>query len=167
MAGKKVKRRSISWASITFKKGTQREIIYVHFFTDSFTGCDWTGVNTWSCCSSWQPCEVFEGDCDNDYDCLGYLLCGTDNCYTPFEYGADCCYDPFQGKQRFYSNCPNSIYGFIIVHVSLLEFLEYLIRFCFFSFIKETSIRLLTHYDKHRNDALRKEKGTKIKGGTK
>ena len=27
--------------------------------------------------------------------------------------------------------------------------------------------KVLAQYDKHRNDALRKEKGTKIKGGTK
>ena len=118
------------------------KIIYVLFFTDSFTGCDWTGDTwdeTWGCCSSSQPCGVSEGHCYNDDECLGHLLCGTDNCFPPFRWDADCCYDPFPGKQRFYSNCPNSIYGFIIVHVSLLEFLEYLFRFCFFSFIKETS----------------------------
>ena len=109
------------------------------FFTDSFTGCDWTGI-TWGCCSSSQPCGVSEGHCSNDDECLGLLLCGTDNCFTPFSSSADCCYDPFPGKQRIYSNCPNSIYGFVIVvHVSLLEFLEYLFRFSFFPFIKKTS----------------------------
>ena len=61
-------------------------------FTDSFTGCDGEG-NYWSCCSSSNPCGVAEGDCDYDDDCLGHLLCGTDNCLSPFSSTADCCYD--------------------------------------------------------------------------
>ena len=115
--------------------------ISVFFLTDSFSGCDWTGTldENWLCCSSSQPCGVSEGDCDNDDECLGHLLCATYNCFTPFSLYADCCYDPFPGKQRFYSNCPNSIYGFIMVHLSLLDFLEYLFRFGFFSFIRESS----------------------------
>ena len=71
------------------------------FFTDSFTGCDWTGTwdENWGCCSSSHPCGVSEGQCYNDDECLGHLLCGTDNCFTPFPGDADCCYDPFPGKQ--------------------------------------------------------------------
>ena len=68
-------------------------------FTDSFTGCDGEG-DYLSCCSSLNPCGVAEGDCDYDDDCLGHLLCGTDNCLSPFSSTADCCYDPYQGEQR-------------------------------------------------------------------
>ena len=68
-------------------------------FTDSFTGCDGEG-DYWSCCSSSNPCGIFEGDCDNDDDCLGFLLCGTDNCFSPFSTSADCCINPHLGKER-------------------------------------------------------------------
>ena len=79
-------------------------------FTDSFTGCDGEGnwldccgnIETWGCCSSSNPCGVAEGDCDYDDDCQGHLLCGTDNCLSPFPSDAannpDCCYEPFLSK---------------------------------------------------------------------
>ena len=68
-------------------------------FTDSFTGCD--GYGSWSsCCSSSNPCGVAEGHCNNDDECQGHLLCGTNNCLSPFTSSADCCYDPFPGVQR-------------------------------------------------------------------
>ena len=81
-------------------------------FTDSFTGCDgegnwldqdWWNVETWGCCSSSNPCGVAEGDCDNDDDCQGHLLCGMNNCFFPFPYDAGlpdpgCCYEPFTSK---------------------------------------------------------------------
>merc|ERR1711971_345151 len=61
---------------------------------DSFTGCDGTGFY-WGCCTSSNPCGVSEGHCFNDDDCLGHLLCGTDNCLSPFPSTAGCCYEPF------------------------------------------------------------------------
>ena len=69
--------------------------------TDSFTGCDWSGnsgESTWGCCSSSNPCWIFEGDCDGDDDCFGYFLCGSNNCFDSFSSTADCCYDPLEGN---------------------------------------------------------------------
>ena len=77
-------------------------------FTASFTGCDGESYY-WSCCSSSNPCGVAEGDCDYDDDCQGHLLCGTDNCLSPFSSTADCCYEPFTGKQRITTKYANEI----------------------------------------------------------
>ena len=56
------------------------------------------------CCSSSNPCEEGEGDCDNDNECRGNLKCGdlvedrNNNCKKHFNsiwnFEADCCYDP-------------------------------------------------------------------------
>ena len=71
-------------------------------FSDTFSGCNGTGYNSWDCCDSWKPCGVAEGDCDHDDDCLGHLLCGRDNCFPPYSEGEDCCYDPIPGKQKYF-----------------------------------------------------------------
>ena len=42
-----------------------------------------------SCCSVSNRCGVSEGDCDNDGECHGHLLCGTDNCFPPFHWLLD------------------------------------------------------------------------------
>ena len=55
---------------------------------------DWSNSETWECCTDSKPCGLGEGDCDNNEDCLGNLLCGKDNCSPPFHEDADCCYDP-------------------------------------------------------------------------
>ena len=35
----------------------------------------------WNCCTKNNPCKVeMTGDCDEDEDCDGDLLCGTNNC---------------------------------------------------------------------------------------
>ena len=41
--------------------------------TDMFSGCDWKKdtFDIFSCCSSNEPCGIYEGDCDNDNDCQG------------------------------------------------------------------------------------------------
>ena len=39
----------------------------------------------WYCCSSETPCRVGEGDCNDDTDCIGDLICGTDNCRILFD----------------------------------------------------------------------------------
>ena len=53
------------------------------------------------CCTPKKPCDVGNGNCDSDNDCIGNLKCGIDNCnYTKFpSFGKDddCCYDP-KGK---------------------------------------------------------------------
>ena len=53
---------------------------------------------TWSkfdgdCCSVDDPCGSGEGDCDDDNDCIGDLVCGKNNCGEGFPKGADCCQD--------------------------------------------------------------------------
>ena len=55
-----------------------------------------------SCCSATNRCDVGEGDCDTDADCLDGLLCGTGNCPTTrsafWDVNDDCCYKP--GEKR-------------------------------------------------------------------
>ena len=58
------------------------------------TACDWTTTDTWACCTALQPCDLGGGDCDNDGECAGSLVCGTDNCGGIFESLADCCIYP-------------------------------------------------------------------------
>ena len=68
---------------------------------ESFTGCDWSGdthESTWECCSTSEPCALFEGDCELDDECIGHLLCGSNNCLGFFPSTADCCYDPATSK---------------------------------------------------------------------
>ena len=47
----------------------------------------------WHCCTPSSPCGQGKGDCDNDDDCAGDLVCGKDNCGR----GAlDCCVRPLR-----------------------------------------------------------------------
>lgn len=41
------------------------------------------------CCTPEKPCDMGEGDCDNDSHCSGNLVCGHDNC--PWGDKDDCC----------------------------------------------------------------------------
>ena len=48
------------------------------------------------CCEETGTCDVGHGDCHEDSECLGALVCGTDNCLADFGFGAanwDCCID--------------------------------------------------------------------------
>ena len=54
-----------------------------------------------SCCNADNRCDVGEGDCDEDSDCLDGLKCGSNNCagnrwYFSEEWDGydDCCYKP-------------------------------------------------------------------------
>ena len=50
-----------------------------------------------SCCTKENPCSLGEGDCDNNEDCKGGLICGHNNCpmklYGTYEWDQfdDCC----------------------------------------------------------------------------
>ena len=47
-----------------------------------------------SCCSESELCKEGEGDCDDDSQCVGNLICGKDNCrdYNPTALPeSDCC----------------------------------------------------------------------------
>ena len=59
-------------------------------------GCD--GGN--ACCSSTNKCGAGEGDCDNDHDCQGSMVCGQDNCPSTghFDTTDDCCKAAPTGK---------------------------------------------------------------------
>ena len=46
-----------------------------------------------TCCTAENPCDLGEGDCDKDYDCVGDLRCGDRNCHPSLEL-RDCCYLP-------------------------------------------------------------------------
>ena len=70
------------------------------------SGCQNGG---WSCCSSSNQCGIGEGDCDNDSECSGNLVCGTDNCGSNFPNGTnekgefhqqDCCTEATQGNKN-------------------------------------------------------------------
>ena len=56
--------------------------------------CDLPMTDLWSCCTALQPCGYGGGDCDNDGECAGSLLCGIDNCGGIVDSGADCCIYP-------------------------------------------------------------------------
>ena len=44
------------------------------------------------CCTSNNPCDIHQGDCDNDSHCKGNLICGKNNCGSAFTWTyADCC----------------------------------------------------------------------------
>ena len=58
------------------------------------------GETTGNCCNSSNLCDVDEGDCDADSDCESGLICGTDNCASPFPDTHDCC---TRGKKKYQS----------------------------------------------------------------
>ena len=87
--------------------------------------CNGVPTTDWSCCTSSNPCNTGEGDCDTDSDCSGRLTCGTNNCKATGVSGsywsssADCC----EGKMY-------------CIHISLIQklktkFLQPLVSFCF------------------------------------
>ena len=70
--------------------------------SSSESGCH-NGNGGGSCCSSSNQCLAGEGDCDDNVDCKGNLLCGKDNCNPELGFGLefDCCYDH---KKNMYDN---------------------------------------------------------------
>ena len=54
------------------------------------SGGSWNETN--NCCTSESPCNLGQGDCDNDGECEGNLVCGNNNCGDNFLWeSADCC----------------------------------------------------------------------------
>ena len=52
----------------------------------------------WSCCSTANPCQLGQGDCDSNSECAGTLVCGLNNCRADhsitgsnWDTIADCC----------------------------------------------------------------------------
>ena len=59
-----------------------------HDYNDYFRGC----------CTTSNLCGINQGDCDSDDECSGNLVCGTNNCPSPFPSNADCCENPQPGN---------------------------------------------------------------------
>ena len=60
--------------------------------------CHGNPVTVSACCSIANQCQLGGGDCDNDSDCAGNLICGVNNCRRDFETNGtkwnwydDCC----------------------------------------------------------------------------
>ena len=60
--------------------------------------CNGKPTTDFDCCTSTNPCNVGEGDCDSDFECAVGLRCEYDNCLRDFPYAAsnwkhdaDCC----------------------------------------------------------------------------
>ena len=77
------------------------------FLLDPGTNCRGNPSTDWNCCSEAFPCRLGGGDCDDDSQCEGDLVCGADNCLRDFSsngsnwlMGADCC----RGNMRMYSS---------------------------------------------------------------
>ena len=70
-----------------------------HILTsDIAEDCKGSPSTDWNCCSDAFPCMIGGGDCDDDSQCAGNLVCGSDNCQRDFSSsnshwmtGADCC----------------------------------------------------------------------------
>ena len=64
--------------------------------------CQGRNVDTGRCCTAASPCVEGEGDCDNDQECGGDMVCGDNNCKQfgdIFHPKDDCCVTP-QGSQQ-------------------------------------------------------------------
>ena len=55
--------------------------------------CQGRNVDKGKCCSTGNPCEEGEGDCENDSECSGSLVCGINNCkqFGQFFHSKDDC----------------------------------------------------------------------------
>ena len=68
-----------------------------------------------SCCTSTAPCALGGGDCDNDIECAGDLVCGTDNCIgwdSAWPSTSDCCKTGNKIVQLFWYLMPEKIVMF-------------------------------------------------------
>ena len=45
-----------------------------------FNFCSRCNGENHNCCTKWNPCQEYEGDCDSDDQCIGDLRCGENNC---------------------------------------------------------------------------------------
>ena len=59
--------------------------------------CQGRNVDQGKCCTAGNPCEEGEGDCEDDFECSGSLVCGNNNCKqfgNIFHPKDDCCVKP-------------------------------------------------------------------------
>jgi len=69
----------------------------------------------WNACNSTNPCGENEGDCDDNSDCDGSLVCGVDNCHTInsgiISTTSDCCIQKVCDAQDEDWNCCSGFCG--------------------------------------------------------
>ena len=75
--------------SCRFSHAQNRWTEEIHGEYGAALGCDPANDDT-SCCQSYAQCGLGEGDCDDDEDCSGDLVCGTNNCAAG-RATLDCC----------------------------------------------------------------------------
>ena len=66
----------------------------VSFGFDMHTDCCYsTSIGSEDFCTTDEPCEVDEGDCDSNDECKSHLFCGSNNCpgSLGFSSSVDCC----------------------------------------------------------------------------
>ena len=64
------------------------------FGFDTHTDCCYDAtIGSEDFCTTDEPCELDEGDCDSDDECKSHLFCGSDNCPSllGFSSSTDCC----------------------------------------------------------------------------
>ena len=74
-------------------------VIFIPLDTDDVNNvCNGNPSTDWNCCSDTSPCMLGGGDCDDDSQCQGDLVCGSENCLSDYSStgsnwveGADCC----------------------------------------------------------------------------
>ena len=65
--------------------------------------CQGRNVDQGKCCTASRPCVEGEGDCENDQECSGELVCGNNNCQqfsSIFHAKDDCCVKPSSQTQK-------------------------------------------------------------------
>ena len=65
------------------------------------------------------PCGVAEGDCDDDSDCAGDLVCGDNNCGWP---GSDDCCKP-KSKNIYTPYTPSGLVVMTVVKLKVRTFI--------------------------------------------
>lgn len=85
------------------RKAVGLTLLFLTLFSSCSVGDGTTQKNIWTHCSTKTGgCAENEGDCDNDAECMGDLVCGRNSCGTSFNAGfnsgkffpkgqADCC----------------------------------------------------------------------------
>ena len=64
------------------------------------------------CCTMDQPCDEGEGDCKDDFECSGDLVCGNNNCQqfgNIFHEKDDCCTKPGMKISSVITNISSNI----------------------------------------------------------
>ena len=67
---------------------------------------------SWDFCTEERPCDVGEGDCDRDAECVGTAVCGRNNCNnelgTDVSSNMDCCRE---NRLMDWNWCTNNLCG--------------------------------------------------------